>query len=105
MSPVLAELIMKRWENENVENEERIRQYGRYVDDSLGVRKGSKNELEEKVKMEDREKGIKLKLEIEEKGKITFLEVKIKRNEEDGKIQTEWHQKKGARRNILQYKE
>ena len=50
MSPVLAELIMKRWENENVENEERIRQYGRYVDDSLGVWKGSKNELEEKVK-------------------------------------------------------
>ena len=28
---------MKRWENENVEIEERIRQYGRYVDDSLGV--------------------------------------------------------------------
>ena len=54
---------MKRWENENVEIEERIRQYGRYVDDSLGVWKGSKKELEEKVKkMEDKEKGIKLKL-------------------------------------------
>ena len=46
-----------------MENEERISQYGRYVDDSLGVWKGSKKELEEKVKkMEDKEKGIKLKL-------------------------------------------
>jgi hypothetical protein len=36
---------------------------------------------------------IKLKLEIEEKGEIAFLEVKIKRNEEERKVQTEWHQK------------
>ena len=55
MSPVLSEVIMKRWENENVENEKRIRKYGIYVDDSLGVWKGVKNELEEKVnKMEDK---------------------------------------------------
>ena len=77
---------MKRWENENVENEKRIRKYGRYEDESLGAWKGSKKELEEKVKkMEDKEKGIKLELEIEEKGKITFLYVKLKRNKEDGK--------------------
>ena len=92
---VLAEVIMKRSEKENVENEKRIRKYGRYVDDSLGVWKGSKNELEEKVKkMEDKEKGINQELEIEEKGKITFLDVKLKRNKEDGKIQTEQYQKK-----------
>ena len=78
-----------------MENEDRIRQYGRYVDDSFGVWKESKKELEEKVKkMEDKEKGSKLKLEIEEKGKITFLVVKIKRNEVERKVQTEWHQKK-----------
>ena len=45
--------------------------------------------LEEKVKMEDKEKGIKFELETEEKGKITFSDVKLKRNKEDGKIQTE----------------
>ena len=44
--------------------------------------------------MEDKEKGIKLELEIEEKGKITFLDVKLKRNKEDGKIQTEWYHEK-----------
>ena len=44
--------------------------------------------------MEDKEKGIKLELEIEEKGKITFLDVKLKRNKEDGKIQTGQYQKK-----------
>ena len=76
---------MKTWKMKK-----RIRKYGRYVDDSLGVWKGSKKELEEKVKkMEDKEKGIKLELQIEEKSKITFLDVKLKRNKEDGKIQTE----------------
>ena len=33
--------------------------------------------------MEDKGKEIKLKLEIEEKGKITFLYVKIKRNTQE----------------------
>ena len=76
---------MKTWKMKK-----RIRKYGRYVDDSLGVWKGSKNELEQKVKkMEDKEKGIKQEFEIEEKGKITFLDLKLKRNKEDGKIQTE----------------
>ena len=60
-SPVLAEIIMKSWEEENVETDKRIRKFERYVNDSLGVWRGSKIELEEKVKkMEDKEKGIKL---------------------------------------------
>ena len=62
MSPVLAEIMMKRWEEEKVEGEKRIGNFRRYVDDRIGIRKGKREELEEKVKsIEDEEKGIKLK--------------------------------------------
>ena len=44
MSPILAEIIMKIWEEERVEGEERIRKFRRYVNDSLGVWKGKKRE-------------------------------------------------------------
>ena len=56
--------------------------------------KGKINELEEKVKeLEDKSKGIKLKLEVEKENKITFLDIKLAKNEESGKLETEWHQK------------
>lgn len=41
MSPVLPEIMKKRWEEEN------IRKFGRYVDGSLGIWKGKREELEE----------------------------------------------------------
>ena len=34
--------------------------------------------------MEHKEKGIKLELEMEEKGKIIFLDIRLERNKEDG---------------------
>ena len=62
---------MKRWEMEKIEKEGRNRTFRRYVDDSIRIWKGKKEDLEEEVKvMEDKEKGIKLKLE--EKGKINI---------------------------------
>ena len=73
MSPVLAEIMMKGWEGEKLEKERKIRKFGRYENDSLGIWKGKKTELEEKVKeIEDKEKGIKLKSEVKNEGKITF---------------------------------
>ena len=73
MSPELAELIMKRWEEEKVDKVKNIRKFDRYVDDSLDIWKGKKNELKEKLKeLEDKSKGIKLKLEVEKKRKLHF---------------------------------
>ena len=43
--------------------------------------------------MEDRGKGIKLKLEVEEKGKINFLDIEIERGNKDERI-TRWFRKK-----------
>ena len=37
MSPLLAEILMKRWEKEKIESERRIRNFKRYVDDSIGI--------------------------------------------------------------------
>ena len=42
--------------------------------------------------MEDEEKGIKLKLEMEKEGRITFLEMEIERRKEGLKMK--WYQKK-----------
>ena len=105
MSPVLAEILMKRWEKEKIDTEIRIRKFRRYVDDSIGIWKGEKEKidteirirkfrryvddsigiwkggkdiLEEKVKeMEDERKSIKLKLEVEKERRITFLDIEI----------------------------
>ena len=46
ISPTLAEIIIKRWKEENVDGEIRIRKSKRYVDD----RKGKIDELEKEVK-------------------------------------------------------
>jgi hypothetical protein len=35
-------------------------------------------------------------LELEEKGRITFSDIRLERNKEDGKIETEGYQKKNA---------
>ena len=45
--------------------------------------------------MEDEEKGIKLKLGVEEEGSITFLDVKLERGKKNGKVKTEWYQNEG----------
>ena len=50
------------------------------MDDSIGIWKGGKDILEEKVKeMENEKKGIKLKLEVEKERRITFLDIEIER--------------------------
>ena len=93
MIPILAEILMKRWEKEKVEDEGRIRNLKRYVDDSIGICKGKREELEEKVKtMEDGKKGIKLKFEVEEKGRIAFLDVELRRGRTNERIRTKWFQ-------------
>ena len=52
-------------------------------------------DLERKVRnMEDSRKGIKLKFEVEEKRKIVFLDVEIKRGEREERISTKWFRKK-----------
>jgi hypothetical protein len=63
---------------EKIEKEGRIRNFNRYGDGSKGIWKGRKEDLEVKV-MKVREKEIRLKLGIEEKGKITFLDIEIGR--------------------------
>ena len=68
----------------------------RYVDDILGVWRGDRTVLNNKIRsMEDEEKGIKLKLEIGKEGNITFLDLKLERGIVNGKIKTKWHQKEG----------
>ena len=85
---------MRKWEQEKVEGENKIIWYVRYVDDILGVWRGDRTELHDKIKrMGDEEKGIKLKLEIEKEGDITFLDLKLERGKVDWKIKTKWHQK------------
>ena len=60
-----------------IDKEKKIHKFGRYVDDSLGIYKGKKMELEKKMKeLENKEK---LKLEVENKNKITFLDIKLKK--------------------------
>ena len=68
---------------------------GDNVDDSIGIWRGKREDLERKVKgMEDNKKVIKLKLEIEENMKIVFLDVEIKRGRGNERISTRWHRKK-----------
>ena len=63
------------------------------MDDSIGIWKGKKDKLEKRVKeMEDEGKGIKLKLEMEKEGRITFLDMEIERRKEGLKMK--WYQKK-----------
>ena len=46
------------------------------MDNSIGIWRGGKDTLEERVKeMEDEKKGIQLKLEVEKDKKITFLDI------------------------------
>ena len=62
MSPVLAELIMKDWEGEDIENKERII----YMDNSIGIWRGEEDELKEEInQMEVKKKDIQFELEVE----------------------------------------
>ena len=59
MSPVLAEILMKKWEKEKIDEEDRIRKFKRYFDDNIGIWTGRKEDLERKVRsMEDSRKVI-----------------------------------------------
>ena len=71
MSPVLAEILMKKWEKEKVEEEGKIRKFRSYVDDNIGLWRGRRDDLERKVSMEESKKVIKFKFEVEEKGKFS----------------------------------
>ena len=94
MTQVLAEILMKRWEEEKIEDEGRIMNFRRYVVDSTGIWKGRREDLEEKVKTkEDRKKGIKL-VGCGGKGQIAFLDVELKRGRKDEIILTKWFRKK-----------
>ena len=80
MSPALAKIIMKGREEEKIDKERKIRKFGRYVDDSLGIWKEEKNRIGRKVdEMEEKGKGIELKLEEENEEKITFLDIKLQK--------------------------
>ena len=62
MGPVLAEIIMKIWEEESIADENRIWSFRRYADDSIVIWRVVREDLERKVKStEDNKKGIKLK--------------------------------------------
>jgi hypothetical protein len=96
MSPMLAKIVKRKWEEEKVEGENKVIKFVRYVDDILGVWRGDRTVLNNKIRsMEDEEKGIKLKLEIGKEGNITFLDLKLERGIVNGKIKTKWHQKEG----------
>ena len=100
--PVLAEIMMKIWEKEKIEGEGRIRKFRRYMDSSLGIWKGKREERDEKVhSMEDEKEEMKLKLEVEEAGRITFLDVELNRGKKNEKTSTKWYQKEEKKRNIL----
>ena len=80
MSPILAEIVMRKWEQEKVEGENKIIKFVSYIDDILGVLNSDRTELNDKINsMEDEEKGIKLELEIEKEGSITFLDLKLEK--------------------------
>ena len=71
---------MKGREEEKIDKERKIRKFGRYVDDSLGIWKEEKNRIGRKVdEMEEKGKGIELKLEEENEEKITFLDIKLQK--------------------------
>jgi len=96
LSPVLAEIVMNEWEKKvRLKGGDKLVFFSRYVDDCLGIWKGTKRQLEKFVKeIEDREKGIELELEVEKDDTIVFLDMRIKKKE--GKIYTEWYQKSCA---------
>ena len=50
MSLILAELMMMKWEEENIDKEGRIIKFMRYMDDRIRTWKGKEKELKEKVK-------------------------------------------------------
>ena len=46
MNLLLAEILMKKWEKEKTEEEGRIRKFRRYVDGSIGIWIGRREDLE-----------------------------------------------------------
>ena len=67
-------------EEEKIDKEGRIRKFMRYMDDSTEKWVGKEEELKKKLKdIEDKKKGIQLELDIEEEGRIMFLDIEIRR--------------------------
>ena len=63
MSPILAEIVMRKWEEEKVEEENKVIKFVRYVVDILGVWRDDRTEFNDKIRSMEDEEGIKLKLE------------------------------------------
>jgi hypothetical protein len=97
ISPVLADIIMNKWECEVLEKGgDRLMLFCRYVDDCLGIWKGTKRQLKTFVEdLEDRAKGISLEIEIEDEKKLNFLDMTIEKTL-DGEFKTSWYQKECA---------
>jgi hypothetical protein len=77
-----------------VNEEERIRGFVGHVVDSLGIWSRKREKLENMVKsMEDEKKQIQLGLEMEEKERIVFLDVKIRRGRKGKGVKTKWYQR------------
>lgn len=96
LSPVLSEIVMNKWE-EKVwkEGGDQLLMFCRYVDDCLGLWKGTRRQLEAfKSKLEDEEKGISLEMELEEEGRINYLDMTIEKK--GGEMKTRWFQKECA---------
>ena len=56
MSPMLAKIVKRKWEGEKVEGENKVIKFVRYVDDILGVWRGDRTELNNKIKSKEDEK-------------------------------------------------
>ncbi|KAL7671870.1 hypothetical protein ACOME3_006772 [Neoechinorhynchus agilis] len=94
LAPTLADLYMRRWEN-NLKKQPNIKKWYRYVDDVFIVTddETSKGDLSIPLNMEDPSIQWSMTQEDEE-GAISFLDVKIK-HDDKGNIKTQLYRKPG----------
>ena len=75
---------------------DRLLLFCRYVDDCLGIWKGSRRTLDIFIKeLNDNGKGVFLESEMEENKVLNFLDIRIEKTK-DGRYVTSWFQKKCA---------
>jgi len=83
ISPVLADLIMNYWKLMVVvmeKGKDRLLLFCRYVDDCLGIWKGSRRALDIFIKeLNDNGKGMFLESEMEENKVLNFLNIRIEK--------------------------
>jgi hypothetical protein len=94
LSPVLENIVMNEWEKKVIEKGgESLIMFCRYVDDCLGIWKGTRREMETFItELDEKEKGIQIETEVEENNSISFLDLRIEKTKE-GNFKTSWHQK------------